>query len=185
MGWFDPPLHNPGNRRCPSCGNPVWWASVCWWWNGSSAYLCSRCGSELRVAIGRSVLGWALCVGYYALWFWLLDSGMGYAVLPIVYGGILFLAFTLWWFTSVGLSHRVPLEQRTSSDPPFYKPGNKRCPKLQQSGQARVNGVSVVDTALHPVRGCVEMGHLEGHHRHGSACRALCCAYRRVVLGHV
>jgi len=101
---------------------------MCWWWNGSSTYLCSRCGAELRVAIGRSVLGWALCVGYYALWFWLLDSGMGYAVLPVVYGGILFCVFTLWWFTSVGLSQRISLEQRVSFAPPFYKPGNKKCP---------------------------------------------------------
>jgi len=101
---------------------------MCWWWNGSSTYLCSRCGAELRVAISRSVLGWALCVGYYALWFWLLDSGMGYAVLPVVYGGILFCVFTLWWFTSVGLSQRISLEQRVSFAPPFYKPGNKKCP---------------------------------------------------------
>jgi len=128
MAWFDPPLHKPGNRRCPNCGNPVWWASVCWWWNGSSAYLCSRWGVELRVAIGRSVLGWALCVGHYALWFWLLDSGMGYAVLPIVYGGILFLAFTLWWFTSARLSEKAPSDQRIIANPPLYKPGNKRCP---------------------------------------------------------
>lgn len=128
MALFDAPLHKPGNRMCPNCGNSVWWASVSWWWNGSSTYLCSRCGAELRVAIGRSVLGWALCVGYYALWFWLLDSGMGYAVLPVVYGGILFCVFTLWWFTSVGLSQRVRLERSISLDPPFYKPGNKKCP---------------------------------------------------------
>ena len=128
MALFDAPLHKPGNRRCPNCGNPVWWASMSWWWNGSSTYLCSRCGADLRVAIGRSVLGWALCVGYYALFLWLVDSGPGWAGLPFMYGGIPFLAFTLWWFTSARLSEKSPSDQRISADPPLYRPGNKKCP---------------------------------------------------------
>jgi hypothetical protein len=128
MAWFDPPLYKPGNKQCPSCGSPVWWASMSSWWNGSSTYLCSRCATELKVDMNRSALGWVVCVAYYAVWFWILSFGWGWSVLPFVYGGILFCVFTLWWFTSVGLSERIPLEQGMSSDPPFYKPGNKRCP---------------------------------------------------------
>jgi hypothetical protein len=140
MAWFDPPLYNPGNKKCPSCGNPVGWTAMWWWAYGSSTYLCSRCGSELRVAIGRSILGWALSAAYYALWLWVLTSGPEWAGLPFMYGGILLLVFTLWWFTSVGLSERVPLEQRAGFDPPFYKPGNKRCPNCGRPARQMPKG---------------------------------------------
>jgi len=128
MAWFDPPLHKPGNKKCPSCGNPVGWASMWWWWNGSSTSLCSRCGAELRFAVGRAIMGWALCVAYYALWLWILSSGPEWTGVPFMYGGILFCVFTQWWFASAGLYQKAPLEQPASFDPPFYKPGNKRCP---------------------------------------------------------
>jgi ribosomal protein S27AE len=135
MAWFDPPLHKPGNKKCPSCGNPVWWASMWWGFNGSSAFLCSRCGAELKVAVIRSILGWFLCVAYYPLWFWILTLGWGWAISFLIYGGILFFILVQWWFTSVRLSERVPPEQVEWRHPPWYKPGNKRCPNC--GGPAR------------------------------------------------
>lgn len=131
MAWFDPPLYKPGKKKCPSCGNSVWWASISSLWNGSSTYLCSRCGTELKVDMKRSVLGWAVCVAYYALWLWIGSLGWGWAFLFLMYGGILFCILAQWWFTSVTPSEKVPLEQAEWRNPPLHRPGNKRCPSCR------------------------------------------------------
>jgi uncharacterized protein (DUF983 family) len=163
MAWFDPPLYKPGNKRCPSCGNPVWWASLWSLWNGSSTYLCSRCGADLKVAVGRSILGWVLPAAFFSLWLWSISIDPPppeWAGAPFMYGGILLLILAQWWFTSVGLSEKVPLEQTAWRNPPLYKPGNKRCPSCRAPVRQESMGY------LWSTRNCTQCGVALRHNVH-------------------
>ncbi|MDM8000794.1 MAG: hypothetical protein QUS33_12610, partial [Dehalococcoidia bacterium] len=49
MGWFNPPLHRPGNKSCPKCGQPQGLGLL----RTRVVQTCSRCGSSLTLDLRR------------------------------------------------------------------------------------------------------------------------------------
>ncbi len=107
MAWFDPPLHKPGNKRCPNCGKgqlrhlltgPFW-----------SNWRCRGCQSILGFDHGRQQLAYliwaAICLGN-TLWIVVPDHWRWVALLfiPAV---IAVLVFRVCWVDSVKLE-RTP-----------------------------------------------------------------------------
>lgn len=87
MAWFNPPLHKPGNKRCPKCGKTQWGR---WPWNGlfSLEWQCPKCMSSLKADVGRHWLG-SLCrviviIAFlsWSLVFTVLREGPGWLVIP-------------------------------------------------------------------------------------------------------
>jgi uncharacterized protein (DUF983 family) len=110
MAWFDPPLYKPGNKKCPSCGNPVRRESMGYLW---STRYCTQCGVALRHDIGRVFVGLVLVAPLLAAWAWSIwDESLlpGWSHLLLLAGYLLALVLNMWWFPSIKLREKAPIE---------------------------------------------------------------------------
>ncbi len=114
MAWFDPPLHKPGNKKCPSCGSPVRRESMGYLW---STRYCGQCGSALRHDLRRFFMGLVLIAPLLAAYLW---SIFDETVLPpwahfLSFAGyLLALGLHWWWFPSVRLREKASSKACTS-----------------------------------------------------------------------
>jgi uncharacterized protein (DUF983 family) len=114
MAWFDPPLHKPGNKQCPSCGSPVRRESMGYLW---STRYCTQCGAALRHDIGRAIVGLVLIAPLLAAYLWsIFDETVfpWWGTVLFLLGYLLLIIFNQWWFVSVRLREKAPLKPRSS-----------------------------------------------------------------------
>jgi uncharacterized protein (DUF983 family) len=113
MAWLDQPLYKPGNKKCPSCGNPVRRESMGYLW---STRYCTQCGAALRHDLPRFFMGLVLIAPLLAAWIW---SIFDETVLPrwgkllFLLGYFLALGLNWWWFPSIKLREKVPSKPRS------------------------------------------------------------------------
>jgi uncharacterized protein (DUF983 family) len=114
MAWFDPPLHKPGNKKCPSCGNSVRRESMGYLW---STRYCTQCGAALRHDLARFFMGLVLIAPLVAVWVWCIWDETVWPLWArclsfVVY--LLALGLNWWWFPSISLREKAPSKPRSS-----------------------------------------------------------------------
>jgi len=111
MAWFNPALYKFGNKKCPTCGNPVGWKRL---WFGDfvwTEWRCPKCQSALGWDLGRRgmlaiLIGGVLAVVYT---FGDLHKLPNWAVFL---GLIIFFLCAWWWLESVVLRRPAQAESK-------------------------------------------------------------------------
>jgi len=116
MAWFNPPLHKPGHKKCPSCGHPQGWN--CFWHSGLRAeWRCSKCQSALTEDYRRLAVIWGLGIAVLFGWSAILafmDPSLP-AVLVEAFSLLAITYLALWWLVSCKL--KATTGQAQSSQP--------------------------------------------------------------------
>jgi hypothetical protein len=114
MAWFNPPLYERGNRKCPNCGEPVKWMDGRRRSEGLEGWVCRKCQAPLAWDIGRVIARFTAFAAMAAvdalLW---LDGTL--ASWEVAVASVITTSLMLWWFDSVVL--RSPAEQAESESP--------------------------------------------------------------------
>jgi len=119
MAWFNPPLHKPGNHRCPRCGERRWL-----WYCGGWAlqWRCPKCQSLLKWEKRRSVLAFLLyfpvyCAVFAAVVYGDIHSVTGQVVTAVV--AIAIITFIHWWLWSISLvEEKDPVDSSPAPEKP-------------------------------------------------------------------
>ncbi len=135
MAWFDPPLHRPGNQRCPNCGQPQRWTVAL---ALHDEWACRACNSPLtldprRKEAARAVLIAAACAAGAALAIFT-DWGK----ISILFAAPIFilLLMPMWyWAASVRLKSTDAEEEQRRSEGPARR---------QQGEQSQVSSVNII-----------------------------------------
>ena len=111
MAWFNPPLYKFGNKKCPTCGNPVKWKRL-FFTSVWAEWRCPKCQSALGRDLGRRVVG-VILIGIVLA----VATTFGNLLEPlwtVILGSVIFLICAGWWLDSVVLDRPA----QTESKPP-------------------------------------------------------------------